>query len=146
MCQLCTVTVIAGLGISRLLGIDDTIASLWIGGLILSLTFVTIDWINKKWPKLQVKKWQLILFALMYVLVLLPLKFNGSIGIAGNALWGIDKIILGVLSGSIFFLFGIWMDKKIRTAKGRQLFKFQKVVLPVISLIIASIIFYFLTA
>lgn len=146
MCQLCTVTVIAGLGISRLLGIDDTIASLWIGGLILSLTFVTIDWINKKWPKLQVKKWQLILFALMYVLVLLPLKFNGSIGIAGNTLWGIDKIILGVLSGSIFFLFGIWMDKKIRTAKGRQLFKFQKVVLPVISLIIASIIFYFLTA
>jgi len=146
MCQLCTVTVIAGLGISRLLGIDDTIASLWIGGLILSLTFVTIDWINKKWPKLQVKKWQLILFALMYVLVLLPLKFNGSIGIAGNTLWGIDKIILGVLSGSIFFLFGIWMDKKIRTAKGRQLFKFQKVVLPVVSLIIASIIFYFLTA
>ncbi|MBU2577676.1 hypothetical protein KKA69_02480 [Patescibacteria group bacterium] len=32
----CTITVGAGLGISRWLGIDDSIPGLWIGGLILS--------------------------------------------------------------------------------------------------------------
>lgn len=145
MCQICTVTVIAGLGISRLLGIDDTVASLWIGGLILSLTFVTIDWIDKKWPKFKIKKWQTAFFALMYLLILTPLKLNGSIGIPGNSFWGVDKIILGVSAGSVFFLIGIWADKKIRKIRGKQLFKFQKVVMPVISLIIASILFYFLT-
>lgn len=145
MCQICTVTVIAGLGISRLLGIDDTVASLWIGGLILSLTFVTIDWIDKKWPKFKIKKWQTAFFALMYLLILTPLKLNGSIGIPGNTFWGVDKIILGVSAGSVFFLIGIWADKKIRKIRGKQLFKFQKVVMPVISLIIASILFYFLT-
>lgn len=145
MCQICTVTVIAGLGISRLLGIDDTVASLWIGGLILSLTFVTIDWIDKKWPKFKIKRLQTALFALMYLLVLLPLKLNGSIGIPGNTFWGVDKIILGVMAGSVFFLIGIWVDKKIRKMRGKQLFKFQKVALPVISLIIASVLFYFLT-
>ena len=59
MCPLCTVTVVAGLGISRLLGIDDVVSAIWIGALILSLSFVTIAWIAKKWPKLRIENWEL---------------------------------------------------------------------------------------
>jgi hypothetical protein len=81
----------------------------------------------------------------MYLLTLVPLQMGGSIGIMGNTLWGIDKIILGTFVGSIFFLFGIWLDKKEREIKKKQLFPFQKVVFPVICLIIPSIVFFFVT-
>jgi hypothetical protein len=142
MCPICTVTVVAGLGISRLLGIDDLITSIWIGALILSFSFITIDWIVKKWPKWQKKyvTWPTII--LMYLLVLIPLKINHSIGILRNTLWGIDKIIFGTAVGSIAFLGGIWADKKMRKIYGKQFFKFQKVVFPVLALIIASAVFW----
>jgi hypothetical protein len=146
MCPICTVTVIAGLGISRLLGIDDLITSLWIGAFILSFSFVSIDWINKKWPKLKVETWKLVIFVLMYLLVLIPLKLNHSIGIALNKLWGVDKIILGTFIGSVVFLIGVWADKKARRANGgKQYFIYQKVAFPVLALIIASVFFFFVT-
>ena len=159
MCPVCTVTVIAGLGISRLLGIDDVISSVWIGGLILSLSFITIDWLEKsKWRekiygwvckfKCGMTEFQALKFwviFLMYLLVIIPLLLNHTIGIKGNTLWGIDKILLGIIAGSAAFLIGIWADKKVRKERdGKQLFHFQKVVFPVLGLIIASLVFYFI--
>ncbi len=145
MCPVCTVTVVAGLGISRLLGIDDLITSIWIGGFILSFTFVMLAWMSKKWPKININNWKLAVFALMYALVLVPLKWNGSIGIPGNRLWGIDKILFGTLVGSVVFLIGIWADKYQRTKFKKIFFPYQKVVFPVLGLIISSLVFYFVT-
>jgi len=145
MCPICTVTVIAGLGISRLLGIDDALTSIWIGAFILSFSFITIDWIEKKWPKLKIKRFTYPVIVLMYLLVLVPLKSAGSIGIPGNTFWGIDKIILGTFLGSVVFLIGAWADKKERKVRGKQLFPFQKVVFPVVCLILASIAALILT-
>ncbi len=145
MCPVCTVTVIAGLGISRLLGIDDLITSIWIGGFILSFAIVTTNWIDKKWSKIKIQRFLIPIIVLTYLLVLIPLKWDGSIGIPLNTLWGIDKILLGTGIGSAGFLFGVWADKKVRKIKGKQLFNFQKVVFPVLALIILSVISFFVT-
>lgn len=145
MCPVCTITVIAGLGISRLLGIDDAITSIWIGGFILSFSFVTINWLNKKWPKIHVSRFKIPIILAMYLLVLIPLYLNHSIGLVYNRLWGIDKILLGTIIGSTAFLAGIWADKKEREMRKKILFPFQKVVFPVLGLIISSLAFYFLT-
>ena len=145
MCPVCTVTVVAGLGLSRVLGIDDVVISIWIGALILSLSFVTHNWIVKKWPKTKNNYVLTLIIALMYALTLVPLWLNGSIGSITNCLWGIDKVILGVAIGSVAFLVGVWADKKERKTKGKQLFPYQKVVFPIVTLLIVSIIFYFIT-
>lgn len=145
MCPVCTVTVVAGLSLSRLLGIDDAVTSLWIGAFILSFSFIAIDWIEKKWPKIKIKRFTVPVIALMYALVLIPLYLSHSIGVPGNTLWGIDKIVLGTVIGSILFTFGAWADKKVRALRGKQIFKFQKVVFPVIVLILASTVMYFIT-
>lgn len=144
MCPVCTVTVIAGLSISRLLGIDDLITSIWIGGFILSFSFVMINWIDKKWPKVHVSRYIYPFIVLMYLLVLIPLKLNSSIGLPLNQLWGIDKILLGTLVGSIAFLIGIGADKYQRLKFKKIFLPFQKVVFPVLGLIISSLVFYFL--
>lgn len=145
MCPVCTVTVVAGLGISRLLGIDDSVSSIWIGGLILSLSFITADWIKKKWPKLNPKYYYLPVFVLMYLLVLIPFKLNHTIGIYRNTIWGIDKIVFGITAGSLAFLAGAWLDKYQRKKFKKIFFPFQKVVFPVLALVILSAIFYFVT-
>lgn len=145
MCPICTVTVVAGLGISRLLGIDDLLTSLWIGAFILSFSFVTIDWINKKWPKLLAIRYSLPTIVLMYLLVLVPLKWSGSIGIHRNTFWGIDKVILGTAIGSVVFLIGVWADKYQRKRFKKIFFPYQKVVFPVTALILATLAFYLIT-
>jgi hypothetical protein len=147
MCPVCTVTVVAGLGISRLLGIDDLITSLWIGAFILSFSFVMIDWINKKWPKWKFGFniwWKVTIIANVYLLALFPLKLNHAIGIVLNRIWGIDKIILGTIIGSLVFLAGAWADKKAREIHGgKQFFIYQKVIFPVLALVLTSVIFWF---
>lgn len=54
-CPVCVVAVGAGLGLSEYLGIDDSIAGIWIGGLLIALTIWTINWFNKKAILLAIK-------------------------------------------------------------------------------------------
>ncbi len=145
MCPVCTVTVIAGLGISRLLGIDDVISAIWIGALVLSLSFITDSWIGKKWPKLHTTYSIWPIAILMYLFVLIPLKLDGTIGIIRNTILGIDKIIFGIFVGSITLLTGALLDKLQRKKFPKIFFPYQKVVFPVALLILISVVFYLIT-
>lgn len=133
------------MGVSRFLGIDDVITSLWIGAFVLSVSFITIAWIAKKWPRSLINNYGVLIITLVYFLVLIPLVLNKSIGISTNTLWGIDKIILGTFIGSLVFLLGIFLDKRVREIYKKQFFSFQRVVFPVLALIITSFIFYLIT-
>ncbi len=154
VCPVCTIAVGAGLGISRALGIDDAVTSVWIGGLILSMSFWTIDWLQKKKkmensrpePNGSGGKWKLkiLLIVAMYLLTLLPLYFGKFIGRPYNSIVGIDKILFGTFWGSLAFLAGVWADRKVREKKGKQLFIYQKVVFPVSALLITSLILHFI--
>jgi len=148
VCPVCTIAVGAGLGISRALGIDDAVTSIWIGGLILSMGFWTIDWLEKKkFKRIEALKkrvskryFDLGLLLLFYLFTLLPLYLEKYIGRPYNTLLGADKILFGTLLGSLAFLAGKTADEKIRKIKGKQLFIYEKVIFPVSLLIIISII------
>jgi len=143
VCPVCTIAVGAGLGISRALGIDDAVTSVWIGGLILSSSFWLIDWLKKKKPEFPYSKFQIPIIGLMYILFLVPLWFGKYIGRPYNSIFGIDKILFGTFWGSLAFMAGIRADGKIRQIKGRQLFIYQKVVFPVSALLLTSVILHF---
>lgn len=145
VCPVCTVAVGAGLGLSRFLGIDDIISSLWIGGLLLSSSLWLVNWLESKYQlKTKFKYLDLLVVAGVYFLTLFPLSLMGIINHPFNKLWGIDKIVLGVVIGSLGFYLGVYLDQKVREIRGKILFEFQKVVFPVSILLILSIIFYFL--
>lgn len=143
VCPICTVAVAGGLGLSRYLGIDDAVSSLWIGGLILSSSFWLIDWISKKSKKTLSTIYQILITISMYAIVLVPLGSFDIIGLPFNTILGIDKILFGTTLGSLMFLAGVWADKKIRAVKGKQLFQYQKVVFPLISLVVTSLLIYY---
>lgn len=135
MCPVCTVTVVAGLSISRYFGIDDLLTAIWIGGFILSFSFVFHAWMIKKWPKTNTHSSLLITIVSMYLLGILPLIKTPTI----------DRILYGVALGSLVFLLGVYADKFQRKKFDKIFFPFQKVVFPVVSLIIATAIAYFFT-
>lgn len=135
MCPVCTVTVVAGLGISRWLGIDDLLTSIWIGAFILSFSYVFHNWMVKKWPALQSAYSLPITIILMYALALLPLIKSPTI----------DRILYGTTLGSVVFLLGVYADKLQRKRYEKIFFPYQKVVFPVVALILASVVMYFVT-
>lgn len=144
ICPICTIAVAAGVGLSRYLGIDDTISGLWIGALTVSLIFWTVDWFDRK--KIQFIGRNFLTAIAYYLIVVVPLYYTDILGHPLNVLWGFDKLFLGIAIGSVFFFVGavsyFYMKKH---HGGHAYFPFQKVAQPVVPIIILSIIFYYLT-
>jgi hypothetical protein len=144
VCPVCTVAVVAGVGLSRWLGIDDTVTGIWIGGLTVSLIAWTLNWFSKKHYDFFGKRTSTIVG--YFFLIIMPLYWMDIIGHPLNKLWGVDKLLLGIIFGSFIFWGGerfcCWLKKR---NEGKAHFPFQKVAIPIIFLIIASLIFYFIT-
>jgi hypothetical protein len=146
VCPICTVAVGVGVGLSRWLGIDDSITGLWIGGLTVSMITWTISWFDKK--NIRFKGRTIATILGYYLLIIVPLFYSGIIMNPLQTLCacGLDKLLLGIIIGSFGFWFGAsWYYYLKEKNQGRAYFPFQKVVMPISPLIILSIIFYFLT-
>jgi hypothetical protein len=143
VCPLCTLAVGVGVGLSRYLGIDDAITGMWLGALILSSSLWFIDWLEKRKVKFFAR--DQITIASFYLIALVPLYFSGMIGNEYNTLFGIDKLLLGCLLGTLSFLKAVSADKYLRRLnKNKVMFPYQKVIIPVTFLVIESIIVYLL--
>ena len=145
ICPLCAVAVGAGIGLAEYFGVDNTITGLWVGGMIVSLIMWTIHWMNSKGYRFKGRK-ILITFA-YYVFTIAPLYYPmGIMGRPLDKLWGMDKLLLGIIFGSVFFFCGgltyILLKKH---NNDRVYFPFQKIILPIAPLIVLSAIFYFIT-
>lgn len=146
ICPVCTIAVVGGVGLSRWLGIDDSITGLWVGGLIVSMIIWTIAWLSKKNIRFFGRK--ILVVLAYYIAVVLPLYLKGIIGHPANTFCGcgVDKLVVGIGAGTIGFTIGAILYHYLKKRnQGKAYFPFQKVVLPVSPLIILSVIFYFLT-
>ncbi|MEI6040164.1 MAG: hypothetical protein WCP93_02325 [Candidatus Berkelbacteria bacterium] len=143
-CPVCTVAVIGGVGLARWLKIDDSITGLWIGGLLVSVSIWTINW-------LKTKKWDFpfssfLVPALYYAAAIIPLYIYKIIGHPANALWGFDKIVLGTMIGSVFFYMSTLRYGEIKKKnKGHAQFPFQHIVMSISTLVVLSGIMYLIT-
>ena len=158
VCPVCTVAVGAGLGLAEWLGIDDSISGLWIGALIISMSIWTINWLNVKSlalrnpdvtsggekPSFGKNIRDIFIFLIYYAIVILPLWWKGKIGHPYNRFCGVDKLLFGIILGTILFSLGVILHNYLRKRnEGESYFKGQKIVLAVAPIIIASIILYF---
>lgn len=139
VCPVCTVAVAGGIGISRYLGIDDTVTGLWIGAFIISSALWFSSWLRKK--HIHIKYQDIISILFFYLLVIVPLKLTGFLGHLTNTIFGIDKIIFGSFLGSLLFLSSVLLDKYLRSKNnGKVYVYYQKVILPVLILSISSLL------
>jgi len=143
VCPVCTVGVIAGLGLSRWLGVDDTVPGIWIGAIIIAAISWTVKYIRK--TRVNFTGMPFVIALIYYGMIVAPLYVKDITGHPLNVLWGIDKLILGIAIGSVFFLIGDSLYGYFKFKNGKTIFPFAKVVLPIAPLIILSAIFYFIT-
>jgi hypothetical protein len=144
VCPICTFAVGAGIGLAQYFGIDDTITAIWIGGLIVSLIAWTIHWCDKK--NLHFHGRKIFITIIYYCAVIVPLYIYGMMGHTLNKMWGMDKILLGIIVGSVVFFSGVIVSDQLKKKNDDNVyFPFQKVVIPVLPLIILSLVFYYLT-
>jgi len=140
-CPVCTVAVAGGVGLCRYSGVDDLISGTWIGALLMSLTIWTIEELNKRKIKFLFRK--PLIFIFWYGITIFPLMKIGIVGHPQNKFLGIDKLIFGIISGSIALLLSFFIDSYLRKKnQGKVIFKFQKVVIPVSLLVFLSLIFF----
>jgi len=141
VCPVCTVAVGAGVGLCRWLGIDDVLSGIWIGGLIISMIGWTLNWLERKQIRFKFRWLAVSLF--FYLLIILPFWRTGIIGHPLNTFWRIDKLILGIIFGSLAFLLAVGLNAFLKKKnQGKVFFPFQKVILPLAFLVITTFIFH----
>ncbi|KKP67161.1 MAG: hypothetical protein UR68_C0013G0031 [Candidatus Roizmanbacteria bacterium GW2011_GWA2_35_19] len=136
-CPVCIITVGGGLLIAKKLGIDDLLVSIWISGLNTAIAFFLAEKIKKKIfsnPYLWVM--------VFYISTLVYLFYTKQLGHLGNTFLEIDKVFFGMTLGMITFLLANFADKFIRMKnRGKRLFNFQKVIVPLVFLLMVTFIF-----
>jgi len=143
VCPVCVVAIGAGLGMSRWFGIDDLITSIWIGATLYALTSWTLSYMKKKNWSFQDDG---IVITLLYIaLTYIPLYYYGIIGITGNTLWGLDKIIVGSIIGTCALVLAHWLQLWLKKQNGGKVyFYYQKVIIPFLALVLTSLITWIL--
>ena len=135
VCPVCTVAVGVGVGFLREFGVSDLITGIWFGALIVSSIAWMIDYLNRKNIHFLFRK--ILVIISFYAIFIAPLyfwKINGAIVMThlllSGVIWGTFIFILGVLANDYL--------KKINN--GKVMIFYQKIIVPLVLLIIASII------
>lgn len=136
-CAVCTVAVAAGLEIARKLGVDDGVIAVWAGALLALIGYWTILWFDKKGWNFTGRN---------LLLMLLSFSMIGAVYIKDLIytpkpilIFYLDPFLFCGILGALLLIYSSvfyqWMKKR---NGGHAHFPFEKVVLPVVALIIAS--------
>jgi len=138
VCPVCTVAVGGGVLLSRYLGVDDLIIGVWIGGLLVSLGLWTATYIKKKFFRWQ--EWLAVIA--FWLMTYFGFKQAGFIGHPTCKIHGHDKLLTGMVFGTIAFILGYGLDGLLRKLNRKEpdkaLFPYQKVVVPIFFLILST--------
>lgn len=141
VCPVCTVAVGAGVGVSRWFGVHDAIIGIWIGGFLLALSW----WMNSflRAHGYTFIGYRLFIPIFMYFTAWASVWCSCGFGLCTLA--GISCLTMGVLIGSVIFALGTILSCILKVINnGQVFFYFQKVVIPFVLLLLASILVYVL--
>lgn len=139
-CAVCTIAVGASLEVARRLGVDDSVVGVWAGAFLVLLGYWTIKWFDKKnWnftgrdPIILVVSVAMIGF--MYIN---KLEYHSEV----IGIFYLDPFLFSTLVGAVALILSSklyqWMKAK---NGGHAHFPFEKVVLPVVVLLLLSVWF-----
>ena len=145
-CPICAVGAVAGLELARVLGVDDSIVGLWVGGLLVAVSAWTVAWLAKK-------KWTFSGYAIAttlfyYAITLVPMYYMKMLGAPVIAFqgWPLSRFVIAILPGSlIFWAAEEWYVDVKNMNGGKAHFPFEKIVFPLGSLLVASLVYYVIT-
>lgn len=141
-CAVCTVAVGASLELARYMGVDDSVVGVWAGAMLVMVGYWTLKWFDKKGWNFKGRD-PLILFlsvAMIGFVYLGEIKYHSEVIL----FLYIDPFLFSTIIGALVMIlssdFYQWM--KARNG-GHAHFPFEKVVVPVVSLLLVSTYFYY---
>lgn len=141
-CPVCAVAIASGLGLSRALGVKDAVVGVWVGALLLAISHGCVIFLRKK--NIKNIMLELLVYVITYSLIL-PMYIGKTSAIVFNLdrIFGIDKFLFSIAAGSIVLFASSKLYFFMKEKNGKPHFPYEKVVLPVTSLLVISILFNF---
>ena len=140
VCPLCVVAVGAGVGLSRFFGVPDVVTGVWLGGLLSALALWVVALLHKTRFNRPILLFPV--FVLTYLSMLVTVWVLNLFG-HNHASWGHDCLGLGILVGSLSFLGGVVVHGVLKYYHQNTVyFYFQKLVIPVVCILLASVFMY----
>ena len=136
-CAVCTVGVVVGLEIARNLGVDDGVIAIWAGALLALIGYWTILWFEKKGWSFRFRNELIMVVSLSMILgvYIKDLTYTPK----PILFFYMDPFLFCAILGALILIYSSvfyqWM--KARNG-GHAHFPFEKVVLPILALAIAS--------
>ncbi|MDR2934122.1 MAG: hypothetical protein LBU68_02470 [Rickettsiales bacterium] len=135
-CAVCTVAIGASIGIARRLGVEDAVIALWFGALMTIGGFWLIKWFDKNNWHFKFRNCILMLSSLSSII---PMYF-GVIEYQTHPDFYLDIFLVAYILGGLIFVAVEKIYHVIKTKRGRAHFPFEKVVLPIATLIAVSFV------
>lgn len=140
-CAVCTVAIGAGLDVANRLGVPDSIVGLWAGALLALLGYWTLKFMDaRKWHF-----WGRDIIVMLACVATIGFVYMGIVDYNPVSVCGVfvmDPLLFGTMCGAIIFILTSklyqWLKKK---NGGHAHFPFEKVVLPVVVLMLVSWLF-----
>lgn len=140
-CPLCVVGAGAGLSLSRVLGIDDSITGVWVAALLGAVSFWTESALIKK-QELRLLLRPVVYIAIFALTLASFYKFN--LVVRHGDILGVDKLTFGIISGGILFYLVDLVDDLIIKKNGKVFFPYQRIIVSLGSMLLLSIGIYVL--
>lgn len=141
-CAVCTIAVGASLEIARSLGVDDSVVGVWAGALLVMIGFWTIRWFDKKNWNFKGRDFWLIIISV----AMIGFMYMGELNYTPQPIlvFYLDPFLFSSLVGALVMYYSSefyqWMKAK---NGGHAHFPFEKVVVPVVALLLVSVYFYY---
>lgn len=137
-CPVCTIAIGAALPLTRRIGVPDVVVGIWGGAFLAILGYWLIKFCDKRgwrWPGRNALILGLMVASIGFIYIgqveYTPCQYFGIINI--------DPILLGTIMGAMLFIGSEKLYGRMRAKNnGHAHFPFEKVVLPVIVLAVAS--------
>lgn len=142
-CAVCTVAVGASLEIARSLGVDDAVVGVWAGGFLALLGYWLILWFDKKGWQFWGRDFLLMAISVGSIGFMYMGDFVYSPRVLGYIFY-IDPLLFSTILGALVLIYSSMFYQWIKAKNGGHAhFPFEKVVVPVVSLGLVSLYFYY---
>ena len=145
-CPLCVAGAGAGLSLSRILGIDDSITGVWMAAFLGAMGF----WINNSIVKKSTLKktyiplQKLLIYIAIFATTILSFYRFGLINEHNGLIFNLPKLTFGMITGGVLLYLVDKANTLIKEKRGKVLFPYQSIVLMLGSMVILSIGIYIL--
>lgn len=141
-CPLCVAGAAAGLTLSRLLGIDDSITGVWMAAFLGAMSFWTVNLIAAK-VKFRIPFLKEIVYVLIFVLTIVSF-YQFKLVVRMGDIFGFDKLTFGMVTGGILFYLVDRVDDYLISKNGKVFFPYQRIAVSLGSMMIWSLAIFIL--